>query len=77
MLGSASSTVFVEYFQLRSGDIFSVFVKGEKCTVYKDWAHMGTFDLSYPDSADGVFEPMQLIFNSESQELILVVKETL
>lgn len=41
--------VYAEYFQLQSGDLFSVFVKGEKCIVYKDWTHMGTFDLSYPD----------------------------
>lgn len=36
----------VEFFQLQSGELFSVFVRGEKCLVYKEWALVGQFDLT-------------------------------
>ena len=35
----------MEFFQTADGEVYSVFVRGDKCTVYKEHQFKGQFDL--------------------------------
>ena len=69
----------VEMFNV-GNDVFSVFVKQDQVTIYKQTAQKGQFQilkastLELPAEYDAVFEPLQLIFSSEDGGLALVAR---